>query len=238
METVALRASGDIQFFSSFGNPITKTEPLKVDLLPGNWDLKTNFIYDLTSGLRLTNNTKNDLTLDLSITVEQQDGNSQCLASIEKTRVIVKSGTTEMVLIAINAVVQREGREVVVITVDSGSSAVETVLVRILMGYDANANTPLVYQITTAKTLTFSIGQTVDLPLISAYGLPGEELWEVNDPSYLLTKGLILTPAGRLVSNGIKGPTQQRKLVFSSRREIAPRQRIYAAKAITVIVVN
>ena len=114
----------------------------------------------------------------------------------------------------------------------------ETQTIRILLGYDQNAQSPVVYQITTPKQLTFSRGQLIDLPLTTANGISGNELWEVNDPAYLLSKGIVLSPHGRLFSSGVKGQAQQKLLMFSVRREIAPRQRIYAVKAITILVVN
>jgi hypothetical protein len=238
METVSLRASGTgVQFFSSYGSPTEKEKALKIEILPGNWDLKPQFLYDLTNGLKITNTTKKDVPIRLFASVEQSSGGQQATARLEKTSLTVRSGTTETVLIAIEAVVKREGRETVTIVVDPEVPELETQTIGLMLNYEQNAQAPLLYQIAT-KQLTVQIGQPVDLQLTTANGISGVEEWEVNDPSYLLSKGLILTPHGRLRSNAVVGPSQQKMLIFTARREVAPRQRIYAAKAITLLVVN
>jgi hypothetical protein len=237
-EIVYLTATGDNVLFQTSQPGPAELPPLRMELSPSYWDLATPYIYDLTTEIRLINETSLDQNILLSLNMSQEEGYPQVSAILEKTSILVKSGTIETVLLPSEVTAQKVGREIITISAVVTTSPLSLPPAKLTLSYDPLAPVNDLYQITTPNQLTVHLNTSVNLVFNTANGSPGNETWEVNDPIFLLDHGLSFTPNGQLLATAVKGPITQKTVVFRAIRQTAPRTRTYAAKAITLLVRN
>jgi hypothetical protein len=240
-DLVRLYATGDsttpqVQFFSQLPYK-SSPDPFQVAIAPANWDLKTGYIYDLTCEIYLTNNSQFDQPVFLIVSVIDLDQTRQVIAMTERSTVPVRSGTTEVVLMALVVSAAVTSRSDVVVLVFAGDAEIES---HVMVNCDPSAAIPVYYQITTPSTLNMTQGTVynpLNLPFTTAGGEEGPVTWTVNDPTFLADHGMRFTSNGVLKSDGnVIGPAAQQSLMFMARKETGLQTRMYASKIIDLII--
>lgn len=242
MESIVLRAqSGENTsvVYKSISGDASSTESLLTVLMqPLNWDLKTRYNYDLTNLITLINNSKKDLNVKLALSVERMSGESQISVALEKSLVLVKSGETEFVLVAARALVAAVGQEIITVTADPADTVLGSQTSRSVLNYSEEATIPQVYGIAVSSLQTLQIGSSLSLQLVSQNGPTGTESWETGETAWLMDRGISMTVGGLLQADAVKGPSQQKDIVFVVRKEVSSRSRVHAAKVIRLVIVN
>jgi hypothetical protein len=236
-DLVRLYVTGDpqVQFFSQLPYK-DAPDPLEMSITPIHWDLKTGFFYDLTCEVYLTNRSSQDQVMGLVSSVSHLDGVNQVVSTLERGTILVRSGTTEVVLLALTVSAYQAARSDVTVTAATVDGKT-TLLQRVMVNCDPNAQSPVFYQIMTASTLTIHRNTSVSMQFSTANGEEGPEIWGVNDPEFLSDHGMRFTASGVLKSDGnVLGPLTEHSVLFTVRKETGVRTRQYATKVIDLVI--
>jgi hypothetical protein len=237
-DLVRLYVTGDsatpqVQFFSQLPYK-SAPDSFQVAITPANWDLKVGYIYDLTCEVYITNNSYLDQPVFLLVSVTDLDQTNQVMAFPEKTSINVRSGTTEVALLALTISASVASRSDVKVLAFTGAVEIES---HIMVNCDPNAAIPAYYQITTPSTLNMTSGTAFNIQFTTAGGEEGPVTWTVNYPTFLAEHGMRFTSDGVLKSDGnVLGPADQQTLIFAARKETGLVTRMYTSKLINVII--
>jgi hypothetical protein len=235
-DLVRLHVTGDpqVQFFSQLPYE-SLPAPFHVEITPTNWDLKTGYMYDLTCEIYITNNNYSDQIIFLMVNVINLDQEHQVLAVTEKSSINVRSGTTEVVLLALLVSASVSSRSDIKVIAIAGDSELES---HVMVNCDPDAQIPEYYQITTPSTLNIVQGVGFSLQFTTTGGEEGPVTWTVDDPMFLSEHGMRFTSDGILKSDGdVLGPAVKRNLIFMARKETGLLTRMYASKIIGLIII-
>ena len=152
----------------------------------------------------------------------------------DRSTVLIRSGTTEVSLLALMVSAAVMGRSDVEVWVYAGNVEIES---SVMVNCDPDAAIPEYYQITTPSTLNMTNGTAFNLQFTTAGGGEGPVTWIVGNPAFLANHGMRFTNDGVLKSDGnVLGPAEQRSLMFVAKKETGLQTRMYASKIINLII--
>lgn len=232
-DMITIRAKGDrVQFVPGGKVAETPDSPLEVSLSRHFFDLKTNYIYDLTVEVKIRN--KSPKKLELMVNASNLATNEpQFKANRSHPTITLASGEETRVLVCIAGAASRDSSESILVAIESSQSGVVGYRDTIQITSSENGKLETPYLIANSSQLTIPLGSTQDFQLMTSNGPSGlPERWMVSNPAVLLSRGIIVTSGGRVRSNLVTGTVSSLQTVVSVHRETRPGSYIFAAKAI------